>query len=524
MPPLPAPETLSPRVFKWVEDDPFGQYPFFYVVTGDTHVAVIDTGTGSSGDVAEAVARVNPLNLPVIVVLTHIHFDHVGGAHFFAKLPATADICLSGSSRTFSQNVDVSSLAMAHSGASVAPFEVTRWLDDGDVIDLGGGITLEVLLTPGHTPDSCALYCEAENRLFTGDTIYPFTVVHIDSLGSDAAAFGKTIRRLLAFARECDARGEARRMGDSGDASQNASASSASASTTTPLAQQGSGAGPIESTLGRQQRIGTGGGSGGGGSGGGALDSAALASALAAAMSQAASGGASSQQQEDQPRPERLSPVHQDALASTREMLGLPSLDPGFDLAAMLAECDWDVPAATELFFEAGGDVSALAVRYPVPVGSVRQRKDAVVTRTPPPTPALFGSRPGKLVLSAGHVETSLPAVETLFGLSQGLDQIAAGHTAPSVVDGDYAEYQIGQLCIMVAMRDAAKLGDPAVQRRDNVGALPSASAVPALSLNSEDVENLSAMLGDSVPREQIAAVLQACGGNVEAAAAQLLS
>ncbi|MCJ7730950.1 MBL fold metallo-hydrolase, partial [Candidatus Bathyarchaeota archaeon] len=54
----------------------------------------------------------------------------------------------------------------------IRPFKVTRWLKDGDKIDLGG-IVLDVIFTPGHSPDSICLL-DRENKIFwTGDSFYP---------------------------------------------------------------------------------------------------------------------------------------------------------------------------------------------------------------------------------------------------------------------------------------------------------------------------------------------------------------
>ena len=44
-------------------------------------------------------------------------------------------------------------------------------LSDGDVVDLGKGIRLRVIHTPGHTPGSVCYFWEAEGVLFTGDSI-----------------------------------------------------------------------------------------------------------------------------------------------------------------------------------------------------------------------------------------------------------------------------------------------------------------------------------------------------------------
>lgn len=56
------------------------------------------------------------------------------------------------------------------------PFTVTRWLNEGDLIYLNDSQpskewALEVLFTPGHTPDSIALFAPFNQRLFVGDTI-----------------------------------------------------------------------------------------------------------------------------------------------------------------------------------------------------------------------------------------------------------------------------------------------------------------------------------------------------------------
>ncbi len=52
------------------------------------------------------------------------------------------------------------------------PWKISRFLHDHDKIDLGGR-TLEVLSTPGHTPDAISLLDRANGLLFTGDTFYP---------------------------------------------------------------------------------------------------------------------------------------------------------------------------------------------------------------------------------------------------------------------------------------------------------------------------------------------------------------
>jgi len=111
---------------------------------------------------------------------------------------------MGGSDKTFTQNYEINSLALAHHGAKVKEFNVSRWLDEGELIFLDDNDkikekSLEVIFTPGHTSDSIALYSHFENRLFVGDTIYPFTAIHLDCLGSNVKNYVESLKKLRSF-------------------------------------------------------------------------------------------------------------------------------------------------------------------------------------------------------------------------------------------------------------------------------------------------------------------------------------
>jgi len=108
---------------------------------------------------------------------------------------------MSGRNKTFSENVEINSLAMAHSNMKIKPFKITKWLKEGDIIYLDDKnptkqYSLEVIDTPGHTPDSIALYAYFDDRLFFGDTLYPFTAVHLDCIGSSFKDFLETLQKV----------------------------------------------------------------------------------------------------------------------------------------------------------------------------------------------------------------------------------------------------------------------------------------------------------------------------------------
>jgi len=79
----------------------------------------------------------------------------------------------------------------------VPGFKVTKWFKDGDVFDLGNR-TLEVMHTPGHTPDSLCLLDREDKLLFTGDMFYTggiYTYLN----GGDIPTFVNSYMRMLDY-------------------------------------------------------------------------------------------------------------------------------------------------------------------------------------------------------------------------------------------------------------------------------------------------------------------------------------
>ena len=195
--------------YKIVEADPFGQYPFIYVIEGSSTILVLDTGCGVSNLRHFLDTTINKSNKPYLVILSHVHFDHIGGAYSFCKNNGTElgdgviDIVMSNASIKFSQNVDLCSLCTSH-GTTIKPFYVSNWVQDqtrfwlsDDVSNLDHAIDL--LHTPGHSSDSICLYSFGLNRLFVADSIYPYTAMDHSSIGHNVVDYAQSMKRLKTY-------------------------------------------------------------------------------------------------------------------------------------------------------------------------------------------------------------------------------------------------------------------------------------------------------------------------------------
>jgi glyoxylase-like metal-dependent hydrolase (beta-lactamase superfamily II) len=144
---------------------------------------------------------------PLLVVATHIHLDHVGSLHEF---PLRAGPRMSAA-HFDSMDEAVTYAHMFHDldGAvsklpapgwkaadyKIPPAPLTRTLDEGDLVDLGDR-QFRVLHLPGHSPDSIALFDEADGLFFAGDAIYDAMLID-DLPDSDRPAYRRTMQRLL---------------------------------------------------------------------------------------------------------------------------------------------------------------------------------------------------------------------------------------------------------------------------------------------------------------------------------------
>ena len=150
-----------------------------YLILGEKQALLFDTGMGIS-DIRKVTAELT--HLPIIVLNSHTHNDHVGGNWQFETVYGMdADFTRTNAkgSRQDAQDelgpgMICGDLPTGFDSESYAtrPWKISRFLHDHDKINLGGR-TLEIISTPGHTPDAISLLDRARGLLFSGDTYYP---------------------------------------------------------------------------------------------------------------------------------------------------------------------------------------------------------------------------------------------------------------------------------------------------------------------------------------------------------------
>ena len=158
-----------------------------YLIEGERGVVVIDPGYKR-----EAILDFLKENEDKerLILLTHGHFDHIGGAEYL-RLETGVKIGI-GALDEPALSDDVLNCAVNFKRV-ISPFNADYLYNDGDVISVGD-ITLKVMHTPGHTVGGvCYL---ADGVVFTGDTLFKGTIGRDEFPGGDLETLKKSVKRL----------------------------------------------------------------------------------------------------------------------------------------------------------------------------------------------------------------------------------------------------------------------------------------------------------------------------------------
>jgi glyoxylase-like metal-dependent hydrolase (beta-lactamase superfamily II) len=174
-----------------ISEPMYWQQNVSYLLLGTKRALLFDTGPGIYGirKVVESITK-----LPLVVVPSHLHFDHVGNLNEFD----TVELLDTPALRAQIHNGHFTETATQFMLSRTDTFRVHGWLKDRQIIELGNR-PVTLVSTPGHTPDSVSLVDASRRRMFSGDLVNRLVTL-CDVPGSDIHAMANSLQTLLDLA------------------------------------------------------------------------------------------------------------------------------------------------------------------------------------------------------------------------------------------------------------------------------------------------------------------------------------
>jgi hydroxyacylglutathione hydrolase len=169
---------------------PIQENCFLVRSAGSEKIVVVDPGDEAERILA-AVARIG--GEVEAILLTHTHFDHVG---------AVAELARATGAPVYCPELEVPVLADINAFVRMpgfGPFEsydADETVAGGEALELGG-MTLDVIFTPGHSPGHVTYSARGEEAIFSGDVLFQGSVGRVDLPGGDWPTLAGSIQSLL---------------------------------------------------------------------------------------------------------------------------------------------------------------------------------------------------------------------------------------------------------------------------------------------------------------------------------------
>ena len=144
---------------------------------------IIDPGcyTISEKDTLQKYISINNL-IPVKLINTHCHIDHILGNNFIAK---TYDLELEMNANDMELIKSSNEIAQLY---GFTDYEMSplpkKFLNEGDTLEFGNS-QFKILFTPGHAPGHISLYSEKDGLLISGDVLFNNSIGRTDLPGGN---------------------------------------------------------------------------------------------------------------------------------------------------------------------------------------------------------------------------------------------------------------------------------------------------------------------------------------------------
>lgn len=146
-----------------------------YLITNSNSAVVVDPGE----DIEDLLKKIEDNSLKIEgILLTHGHIDHVFSVEFL-KEKSGAPVYLNRKDAEMASNLEYQSRLLGMN--YTRDFGVDIYVEDGESLSIAG-MEIECCLISGHTQGSVCYY--VDGSVFTGDTLFNYTVGRTDLLGS----------------------------------------------------------------------------------------------------------------------------------------------------------------------------------------------------------------------------------------------------------------------------------------------------------------------------------------------------
>ena len=162
---------------------------FLVRAEGSEKLVVVDPGDEAERILAKAAEMGAEIEA---ILLTHTHFDHVGAVAALARETGAPVYCPEIEVPVLA---DINSYLLPGFGP-LEDYQADRTVSGGETLALGG-LELDVIFTPGHSPGHVTYSARGEDAIFSGDVLFQGSVGRVDLPGGDWPTLARSIQTLL---------------------------------------------------------------------------------------------------------------------------------------------------------------------------------------------------------------------------------------------------------------------------------------------------------------------------------------
>jgi glyoxylase-like metal-dependent hydrolase (beta-lactamase superfamily II) len=164
----------------------------FFVRAKESNTALIIDPGEEPERLIDAIEKLGIDEVAAILV-THTHFDHIGAVAPVAKATGAKVWC---PELELGVLADIMAFVPWPGFGPYESYDADHTVKGGETLELGG-LTLDVLFTPGHSPGHVTYAIRDENALFSGDVLFQGSVGRVDLPGGDWPTLLQSIESLI---------------------------------------------------------------------------------------------------------------------------------------------------------------------------------------------------------------------------------------------------------------------------------------------------------------------------------------